>query len=138
MDAVVAWLNVEYSWDVAEMVPACWPKHPHLVHEIAVLADQRRRAELALDSELLEEWQSNSLPGFTARMRARLRQHCDDGHHNWPGTSRQARHAGHDSARQRAEVFAADIAALPVEPPPRRPHLGLLDLDSGEVTDLQR
>jgi type IV secretion system protein VirD4 len=25
-------------------IPACWPKHPHLVHDLAVLADQRRRA----------------------------------------------------------------------------------------------
>lgn len=46
LDAVVAWFNHEYVWDPASMVPPCWPHHPHLIHEIAVLADQRRRAGL--------------------------------------------------------------------------------------------
>ncbi len=45
LDEVVTWFNHEYVWDHnAGMIPACWPQHPHLVHEIAVLADQRRRA----------------------------------------------------------------------------------------------
>ena len=45
LDEVVIWFNHEYVWDHnAGMIPACWPQHPHLVHEIAVLADQRRRA----------------------------------------------------------------------------------------------
>jgi hypothetical protein len=37
------WLNHEYAWDIASLIPACWPRHPHIVHEMAVLADQRRR-----------------------------------------------------------------------------------------------
>ena len=56
LDDVVTWLNHEYVWDVAAMIPACWPKHPHLVHEIAVLADLRRRAGHALTGDALEEW----------------------------------------------------------------------------------
>jgi hypothetical protein len=43
LEALVTWLNHEYVWDVANVIPPCWP-HPHLVHEIAVLADQRHRA----------------------------------------------------------------------------------------------
>jgi hypothetical protein len=39
LDAVVTWLITEYVWEVADTIPACWPQHPHLVHEIAVLAD---------------------------------------------------------------------------------------------------
>jgi hypothetical protein len=35
LDAVVAWLITEYVWEVADAIPACWPQHPHLVHEIA-------------------------------------------------------------------------------------------------------
>jgi hypothetical protein len=38
------------------VIPGCWPQHPHLVHEIAVLADQRRRAGTARTSDVLEEW----------------------------------------------------------------------------------
>ena len=30
LDNVVAWLNHEYVWDVSTMIPACWPRHPHL------------------------------------------------------------------------------------------------------------
>jgi hypothetical protein len=44
LDQVVDWLNTEYCWDPDGLIPTCWPHHPHLVHEIAVLADQRRIA----------------------------------------------------------------------------------------------
>jgi hypothetical protein len=45
-------------------IPACWPQHPHLVHEIVVLADQRRRAGHALTSDASKEWHRYSLPAF--------------------------------------------------------------------------
>jgi hypothetical protein len=75
LDAVVDWLVTEYVWDATDTIPACWPQHPHLVHEIAVLADQRRRAGHAFTSDALEEWHRYSLPAFTARMKSRLRNH---------------------------------------------------------------
>jgi hypothetical protein len=68
LDAVVTWLNVEYVSDVADAVPGCWPLHPHLVHEFAVLADQRRRAGQALTSDALEKWHRYSLPAFVERL----------------------------------------------------------------------
>jgi hypothetical protein len=73
LEAVVTWLNHEHVWDVADVIPPCWPQHPHLVHEIAVLADQRHRAGQALTSDPLEEWHCHGLPSFTERMRSRLR-----------------------------------------------------------------
>jgi hypothetical protein len=36
LDAVVDWLVTEDVWEAADTIPACWPQHPHLVHEIAV------------------------------------------------------------------------------------------------------
>src|SRR5688572_28872202 len=54
LEAVVTWLNHEYVWDTGDVMPPCWPQHPHLVREIAVLADQRHRAGQALTSEALE------------------------------------------------------------------------------------
>ena len=51
LEAVVTWLNHEYVWNVADVIPHYWPQHPHLVDEIAVLADQRHRAGQALTSE---------------------------------------------------------------------------------------
>jgi hypothetical protein len=44
------------SGDIRAVIPCCWPQHPHLVHEISVLADQRRRAGNALTSDALVEW----------------------------------------------------------------------------------
>ena len=84
LEDVVIWLNHEYTWDVSGLIPHCWPQHPHLVHEIAVLADQRRRAGLAMTSDALEEWHRYCLPAFVDRMRNRLRAHCDDEHQRWP------------------------------------------------------
>jgi hypothetical protein len=73
LEAVVDWLITEYVWEVADTIPGCWPQHPHLVHEIAVLADQRRRAGHAFTSDALEEWHRSSLPAFTERMKHGLR-----------------------------------------------------------------
>jgi hypothetical protein len=65
LEAMVTWLNHEYIWDVADVIPPCWPQHPHLVHEIAVLADQRRHAGLALTSDAFGEWHRYSMPSLT-------------------------------------------------------------------------
>lgn len=91
LDQFVTWFNHEYVWDPnAGMIPTCWPLHPHLVHEIGVLADQRRRAALALTSKALEEWHRYSLPAFLDRTRERVKLHCDARHQTWPARSRFA------------------------------------------------
>lgn len=92
LDDVVTWFNHEYVWDLsAGFIPSCWPQHPHLVHEIGVLADQRRRAGVALTSDNLEDWHRYAVPGFLARMKERLRNGCTDQHQAWPARSRYAR-----------------------------------------------
>ena len=108
LDQVVAWVNHEYVWDPATMIPPCWPLHPHLVHEIAVLADQRRRAGIAPDSNGLEEWHRYSLPGFLDRMQTRLKNHCDQDHQPWPARSRYARYQDDRNARRRQAAFNDD------------------------------
>jgi hypothetical protein len=112
LDAVVSWLISEYVWEAADTIPACWPQHPHLVHEIAVLADQRRRAGHAFTSDALEEWHRYSLPAFTERMKSRLRNHCEDGHQAWPAKGRHTRHAAETSRRTREEHYATDVGSL--------------------------
>jgi len=126
------------------MIPVCWPQHPHLVHEIAVLADQRRRAGLAKTSDALEEWHRYCLPSFTDRVRARLRSHCDDGHTPWPARPRHNEHTSQAQTRRREDTFADDVNALPER---RRalpsqltdqrtgPRLGVVDLETGELRD---
>ncbi|MCB2176445.1 MAG: hypothetical protein KQH57_11600 [Actinomycetales bacterium] len=152
LDGAVNWLNREYMWDAETMVPACWPRHPHLVQELAVLADLRRRAGLALTGDALEEWHRYALPAFVDRMRHRVGQHCANGHQPWPGQGRHARHLADGAATDRAAVFAADLAALPAEDevptppagrrgsPESRPRLQLIDgmkvdPETGEIVD---
>lgn len=145
LEKVVTWLNREYAWDAGGTIPACWPQHPHLVHEIAGLADQRRRAGHALTGEALEEWHRYALPAFTDRMLNRMRSHCQDKDHQpWPAQGRHTRHQSEPSKAQRAAVFEADIAAcapMPAPPPTTGPLLHLVgddiryDLDTGEIVD---
>jgi hypothetical protein len=131
-------LVTEYVWEVADAIPACWPQHPHLVHEIAVLADQRRRAGHALTSDALEEWHRYSLPAFTERMKTRLRNHCEDGHQPCPAKGRHTRYTAEASRRTREEHYARDVGSIRAAEGKgrRRPRLGLVDLDTGEINDL--
>lgn len=154
LEQVVTWLNREYVWDPDAMIPSCWPRHPHLVHEIAVLADLRRRAGRALMADPLEEWHRYALPAFTDRTRQRLRQHClGGGHQPWPAQGRHTRDTGAASVQERAAVYRADVGTLtapegpqvashpPMSPgPSRRPNLQIIDgmgvdLETGEVVD---
>lgn len=142
LEEVVIWLNHDYTWDAAGLIPNCWPLHPHLVHEIAVLADQRRRAGLAKTSDPLEEWHRYCLPAFADRMRNRLRAHCDDEHKRWPGRPRHNEHIAETNAQRREDAFALDVDALPgsrrtrdQQEAPGQPRFGLVDLDTGEIRD---
>jgi hypothetical protein len=137
LEAVVTWLNHEYVWDVADVIPPCWPQHPHLVHEVAVLADQRRRAGLGLTSDALEEWHRYSLPSSTERMKTRLRNHCQEDHQSWPATGRHTRHTAEASRHRRMHAYAADLgASKSLHRHTQSPRLGLVDLDTGEIKDV--
>jgi hypothetical protein len=117
--------------------PPCWPQHPHLVHEIAVLADQRRRAGLAPTSDALDEWHRYSLPSFTERMKTRLRNHCHEDHQSWPAKGRHTRHIAEASRHRRMHAYAADLGGLKsLHPQTQSPRLGVVDLDTGEIKDL--
>jgi len=148
LDEVVVWLNHEHTWDLAGTIPTCWPQHPHLVRELAVLADQRRRAALALSSDPLEDWHRYTLPTFADRMRGRLKNHCEEGHQPWPGRSRHTRATSQAQRREREDTFIADLdslertrrAAAPHAPAPAPPKLSLVDGDlvnteTGEIQD---
>jgi hypothetical protein len=112
LDAVVTWLNHEYTWDVHGTVPSCWPRHPHLVHEVAVLADQRRAADGALTSEALEDWHRYSLPYFTERLLLRVKDHCEEGHQPSPSKGRHTRHLSEGSRRGRDDAYMEDLRSL--------------------------
>ena len=146
LDKVVDWFNTEYVWDHTggAIIPACWPLHPHLVHEIASLADQRRRAGLDPTSSALEEWHRFGIPGFLERLKTRTKNSCDEHHAHWPAEARYARGDSEEPASDREQLFDADISssgphqAVPRMKPParrvmRRPDGELVDPDTGEV-----
>lgn len=144
LDAVVVWLNTECVWDVGDLVPQCWPSHPHLVHELGVLADQRRRAGLAFTSDALDEWQRYTLPSFLDRMRARYRGFCEDGHQPAPGRARIIRYNAPVETDQRGGLFAQDLAAASratrrpptsSRPLPQVVDGALIDTRMGEIID---
>ena len=138
LDAVVDWLITEYVWEATDTIPACWPQHPHLVHEIAVLADQRRRTGYAFTSDALEEWHRRSLPALHRTDEVAAAEPLRGRSPTWPAKGRCTRYAAEINRRTRDDQYAADVGSLrPTEAwSRRRPRLGLVDLDTGEINDL--
>ena len=136
LDAVVIWFNTEYVWDpTAGMIPPCWPQHPHLVHEIAVLADQRRRAGIDTSSNTLEEWHRYTVPAFLDRLRQRIKSHCNEHHQPSPARTRHARHSSNSAGAERMQWFSTDVRANPLGPR-RKPITRLVD-ESGSAIDAE-
>lgn len=143
LEAVVVWINHEYVYDPADTIPSCWPQHPHLVNEIAVLADQRRSAQRAVTSNDLEEWHRYALPYFVERMKARIKAHCDRAHAtDWPARARFNRHLGTGESEARSRAYAGDVDRVTAAQEPLDeqlldpgPPLRLVDTQTGEVLD---
>lgn len=92
IDEAASWINHEHGWAVARTIPGCWPQHPHLAHELAVLVVLRWQAHLSLTPDPLEEWHRWTLPTFHDRLRQQIGANgCPPGkHQDWPSSSRQA------------------------------------------------
>ncbi len=114
LDAVAAWLNRSYAWQSTQAIPSCWPAHPHLLHELAVLACLRATAADAAAPHALEEWHRYALPAFHARLAERLGIGCPPGRHtDWPARSRAADYDNPHAAAERQRMFDADLGATP-------------------------
>ncbi len=109
-DDVAAWVNREYAWRTTHLIPDCWPRHPHIVNELPVLACLRMQAIDALSPDALEEWHRHTLPLFVERFTARLGESsCRTGNHvDWPAASRYEAAQGHDAVATRQELFHLD------------------------------
>ena len=138
LEAVVVWLNREYIFDPVDTIPACWPLHPHLVHEIAVLTDQSRRAAYTFTSDAIEEWHRYGLPAFLQRMHHRVADHCTEAHPpTWPAAGRLNRHLGQEPVAARQRAFADDISAVGDRNGllGETPRLRVVDEATGEIFD---
>ncbi len=137
LDDVVTWINHEHVWDTDAYIPACWPEHPHLVHDVAVLADQRRRAGMGNTSDALEDWHRYALPAFLDRMKDRLKSHCENGHQPWPSTSRHARHSSDPHRRKRIRAFKDDAQRPPPQPTAGTGQAPRLRVVEGDLVDTE-
>lgn len=133
LEDVVTWLNHEYVWDADAGILPCWPQHPHLVHEIAALADQRHRAGQTFTSDALEDWHRYSLPAFHDRARTRTHGHCHDGHEPSPATGRHTRHCAPTARALREGAYDHDAVDASTHGNERTARLGVVDLSTGEV-----
>ncbi|MGK2876717.1 MAG: hypothetical protein ACSLEW_13950 [Nocardioides sp.] len=111
LDEVVAWINEDCLWRTERAVPACWEQHPHIVHELAVVATLRWHAELALTPAAMEDWLRFTLPQFLDRMATRVGETgCPPGAHQpHPGSSRND--AYRDARSLRASRREQDVSA---------------------------
>ncbi len=113
-ELVAVWLNREHAWRPQQMIPLCWPRHPHIARELPLLAVLRWQAQTTLDPQLLEDWQRYALPGFSSRMFERLGDStCRAGRHqDWPGASRHAAHTDPAASRDRHQLFRLSLSSL--------------------------
>ena len=132
LEDVVTWLNHEYVFEPADAIPTCWPQHPHLVHEVAVLADQRRKAMYTFTSDAMEEWHRYSLPQFIERLKRRVEDHCNDGHPtSWPASGRFNRHTQDPAAANRQRRYVEDLKTAAARATPHA--CEIVDPDTGEI-----
>lgn len=110
-DRFVSWVNQQCLWDPSDLIPPCWPHHPHLVHEVAVLAVQRQQASRTPTATALEHWHTYTLPTFLTR--TRLRRHCDTGHQPTPAATAHTRHHSPAETRSRKTHYKADAGHAP-------------------------
>jgi hypothetical protein len=138
LEQFVGWFNHEYGWDTGQTIPACWPEHPHLVHEIAVLADARRRAGTSADSGPLEEWHRVCVPWFLQRMRESMKSYCEERHQTWPARARYHRHVSQEGFDRRYARVLDDVDAVGLNagnPWIEAPEGDRINLITGEVVN---
>ncbi len=109
LDKVAAWVNREYAWQPEQMIPAGWPDHPHIAHELAVLACLRWDVGAEPTPEGLESWHRFALPGFLERMKARLDANCRANEHQaWPALARHKHYTSAEAEVRRSGRYSRD------------------------------
>lgn len=124
LDLVAMWVNEQHLWNVTRPgIPECWPAHPHLVHDLAVLACSRYYTSFAATPAALEDWHRYGLPAFLERLRDRLGDGCQPGKHQpRPRRERDESHASQPvrsgrKRRHRDDVERASDPAAVTSPP---------------------
>ena len=126
LDQVASWLNEQHLWNLAAPgIPECWPAHPHLTHDLAVVACARYYTTFAVNPGALEDWHRSCLPMFLDRLNDRVGDGCQPGKHMpRPRNERDHRHTDQRTRRGRHQRYTDDVertheaASGPPEPGP--------------------
>ena len=112
LDLVAVWVNEEHLWNVTRPgIPECWPAHPHVVHDLAVLACTRYYTKFTVTPAALDDWHRYGLPSFLERLRDRLGDGCQPARHQTrPRLERDTAHASAGLRRQRLQRQADDVS----------------------------
>lgn len=118
LDEVACWINTQMLWNLTHPgIPECWPAHPHLVHELAVVACARHYTTYADSPMPLDAWHTNCLPGFLHRLDERHGGACQPGKHvPRPRADRDGKHGDFQAVRTRRQRFHDDVARVPGTP----------------------
>jgi hypothetical protein len=94
LDRVATWINEQHLWNLGRPgIPPCWPAHPHVVHDLAVVACARLFALYGTTPTAMVEWQQYTLPAMLDRLADRLGDACAPGRHEEsPRASRDRLH----------------------------------------------
>ena len=83
LDEVAYWLNHTYGWHETQVIPACWPRHENIAHELAALAFARHEVYVASTPAYIPRWHAD-LDDFYRRLTTTLGPNslCLQGHHD--------------------------------------------------------
>ncbi|MGP4112323.1 hypothetical protein ACTWP5_15590 [Streptomyces sp. 4N509B] len=71
LDEVAYWLNDTYAWQEHQVIPACWPHHPDIAHDLAALAFTRIDVYAAATPAYIPRWRTD-LEDFHRRLTTTL------------------------------------------------------------------
>lgn len=116
LEEVAGWINRQHVWRPERSIPPCWPEHPHLANELAVVACERLAAGRATGVGNLEAWQHHTLPRFLDRIASELGTGCLPGRHTeWPAAARYRAFTDPAAVERRQRAFNTDAATLPLD-----------------------
>ncbi len=128
LEDVVSWFNHEYAWDTSQVIPDCWPEHPHLVHEIAVPGRRPLPGSSPANSGgPLEDWHRSAFRGSSTACARASRPTARNAIRHGRPAHRYARHVSQESfdhrrlRSQRGRAGSRRPSATPGPRPPRRP-----------------
>ncbi|GAA3862147.1 hypothetical protein [Streptomyces sedi] len=71
LDEVAVWHNATYAGQDHQVIPACWPQHPSVAHDLAALAFSRVDVYQAATAAYVPRWH-HDLESFHHRLAATL------------------------------------------------------------------